>query len=291
MRNGRQFERGRIRVFAHCLIDFLLENLRITPERTNRKSVGLSSVESKTLMDEMRGEVPFRAVFAPVMPHAAVTRQMPHATYQHCSTKMEKTNPTMTEKEQQAAALRYKSWSAAQLVEATTTQESQYLPEAISAIRQELQSRCIGESEIAALERHAQTAAITAKRRITFALFVFIVSALLSSLIALLFGLGDISRGVPAFPPIGFLEAAWGAYGIYVVTKLWRKRYGAPDHAVWLVRLVIPLNILSLLSRNMRDSGALGGAIIVSIIPPILWLIYLERSKRIPEIYPSKPEP
>ncbi|MCX6864789.1 MAG: hypothetical protein NTV46_00980 [Verrucomicrobia bacterium] len=139
------------------------------------------------------------------------------------------------------------------------------IPARSIAIKQELQSRCIGESEIAALERHAQTAAITAKRRITFALFVFIVSALLSSLIALLFGIGDISRGVPAFPPIGFLEAAWGAYGIYVVTKLWRKRYGAPDHAVWLVRLSIPLNILSLLSRNTTDSGALGGAIIVSI--------------------------
>jgi hypothetical protein len=58
-----------------------MKKSRIHFENTNRKSVGLSPVASTTLMDEMRGEVLFSAVFAPVEPHAVVTGQMPHATY------------------------------------------------------------------------------------------------------------------------------------------------------------------------------------------------------------------
>ena len=122
-----------------------------------------------------------------------------------------------------------------------------------------------------------------------FFLNVFIVGAFFSSISAIFLGISDIDRGVPAFPPIGFLECAWGAYGVYVVTVLWCQRYNAPDHAVWFLRISIPLNILSLLSRNMTDAGVLGTFIIVSVIPPILWLIYFERSTNISKFYPSAP--
>ena len=71
------------------LLDILMKKSRIHFGNTNCKSVGLSSVGTATKMDEIRGEVIFRAVFAPVEPHAVVTGQMPHATYQHCSARHE----------------------------------------------------------------------------------------------------------------------------------------------------------------------------------------------------------
>jgi hypothetical protein len=58
--------------------------IRIHFENTNRKSAELSSVETVTKMDKMRGEVVSRATFAPVEPHAVVTGQMPRATQHYC---------------------------------------------------------------------------------------------------------------------------------------------------------------------------------------------------------------
>jgi hypothetical protein len=58
-------------------LDILMEKIRIHFENTNRKSAGLSPI----LMNEMRGEVLFRAAFALDTPRAVVTGQMPHAMY------------------------------------------------------------------------------------------------------------------------------------------------------------------------------------------------------------------
>ena len=192
----------------------------------------------------------------------------------------------MDEKQLKDAEQLYQSWSAAQLLRATTAEKQDYKSEALDLMVRELSRRGVSQSEREGAEREVVQHVEAEKKRLTGIrgfLLLFVIVVVFGSLLYALFGLLFLGAG-GLFILSGVLSLILAGYGFYVFYLLTRIRRTAPQHAERFLIFGFLLSILETLVAatvtHHFDPGALGG-----FMGTLLWLAYLGGSKRVANTY------
>lgn len=111
-------------------------------------------------------------------------------------------------------------------------------------------------------------------------LALFILGIFISSAINIVTSLID-------FVPLGLIDIALGAYGLYVGYMLSKKQPAAVKHAKFYLAAVVVVSTIMLIVIS-QDPYALEGAMTDSargLVYGIIWLLYLSASKRVKATY------
>lgn len=173
---------------------------------------------------------------------------------------------------------RYAQWATEDLVEAVTFEAGGYVPGAVAVMRNVLDARNVSESESLRIQSDIQAereAEATRLGRIRGWLVVFIVLVAVSSLFDLLLGF-VIVGGSGSSLLMGLLVGGAGAFGGYVTFSLIRRQPAAPAYAqAWIVMTLCIDLILTGPSGNLLGS----------VLSALIWVWYLEESKRVAHVY------
>ena len=183
---------------------------------------------------------------------------------------------------------RYRSLSTEELLQATTVEKDDYMPEAIALMTEELDKRNISQLEKAKIQTNIGKKVEEEKKSISGIrglLLLFIIILLFNSLVSLIAGISIVSTTRSLLSTVISLPSFFIAlYGIFVFFLLVLKKQNAPKHATnWIISAFIISLIyaaFSLLATGELPSFLLGQAISAGI-----WLGYFSYSKRIAATY------
>jgi hypothetical protein len=185
---------------------------------------------------------------------------------------------------------RYRTWSAEELHRAVATEASEYTPEALEAIRLELENRGLAPMAVQQGEEPFGEAGASddAPKGIGGWLLVFIIVLAIRSLRDFSFCRVALD---PRFDPfdrmIAGLSTCLGGYGLVCCLLLLAKHRNAPRLAAVYPYCLALLSIVLSVSRLMAHRSPTGPGI--SLVGCGLWLTYLSRSRRVRATYGSNP--
>jgi hypothetical protein len=180
-------------------------------------------------------------------------------------------------------ASRYRRWETADLVRATTVEASNYRPEALAALRHELERRQpIPEAlqdTLGSLEDRLRGV------RGLLALMVFAIG--LESVNLLLEVIRDFQRYSLVTAIItSLIKGGLGLFGLFTCRLLLHIDPHAPRVATVWFMLVMAVSVVSLAARLLTGKAHPAAADVVRL-DPLLWLLYLQMSKRVKITYGS----
>lgn len=195
----------------------------------------------------------------------------------------------MNNKEMTAFLERCRNMSTEDLVSATTVHREDYQPDALSAMDRELASRDVPIDGRQAVEQEIlqKEEVVDQKLRgIRGWLIVFILVVAIGSLVGLLTGIAALMLSQNVLGLLLTLPSVVIAlYGFVAVVLLLRKKPSAPSHAArWMIaNFVYGLIVAVIVWALTRDTS--GFTVLPSPIGVLLWLTYLENSKRVAATY------
>jgi Protein of unknown function (DUF2569) len=183
-------------------------------------------------------------------------------------------------------AATYARWDTADLVRAATTEAFDFTPEALAAMRQELERRGCRAGREQTMAAGAPSISEQVPTGIGGTLLLLIVALGLESILTLLTWLGAL--GALHHPVSRLIGAAWaciGAYGLVCCALLVRKDRRAPRlAALWFIAMVVLGVVTSL--HNYSVTGTLRPLLLLRIsVQSGAWLTYLSVSERVKATY------
>ena len=184
----------------------------------------------------------------------------------------------MTDKEIKRASDIYKKWTDAQLVEATTTQADQYLPEALQAIRMELENRSNSIKQHDILHAAADERRQNDSKRFTAGVLLFIGIIFINALLAIIWGVSQFHTPDRPNATEHIYSLVWGILGVWVGVALVRKCSSAPLQAKLLLWGAILIRLFSAATNHTPET-------LIFLVGPVVLLLYVSRSMRVWSIY------
>jgi hypothetical protein len=180
------------------------------------------------------------------------------------------------------------------LVSATTVHRKDYQDDALCIMDRELTSRNVPAEQKAAIEKEVVQQEQARERRyrgIRGWLVVFILMVAGGSLIDLLSGVAALREAQSFVAVLLILPGVLVAlYGFMAFVLLLRKKSSAPSHAArWMIVNFFYGLIVAIIVYALTRSTA-GFIILPSAAGLLLWLYYLENSKRVAATYERKTE-
>lgn len=177
-------------------------------------------------------------------------------------------------------AVTYARWDTEDLVRAATTKAFELTPEALAAMRQELERR--GRT---AGPKQAMAAGAPSTTGIGGTLLLLIVVLGVVSIQTLLTWVGAL--GTLHHPVSRLIAAAWaciGAYGLVCCALLVLKNRRAPGlAALWFIAVVV-LGVVNAV-HNYSVTGTFTPLLLFALLHSGIWLTYLSISKRVKATY------
>ncbi len=187
---------------------------------------------------------------------------------------------------------RYVSWSTEDLVRSITFERNQYEGEAIALMQNELQKRGTPQDELDAAQENVKNKIAERTRKLTGVrgiLLLFIVLLVFNLLHMLGVGLAGL---IYAFGnPSGVVLAqsacclAVGAYGVYTLVLLLKKRSDAPSHTLRWIYCTLGLGALNLAAGFLVFGKIAFFTTVGPTIFSLVWLTYFTKSKRVAITY------
>ena len=183
-------------------------------------------------------------------------------------------------------AATYARWDTEDLVRAATTEAFEFTPEALTAMRQELERRGYRAGPEQAMAAGAPTILEPVPTGIGGTLLLLIVVLGVESIRTLLAWVGAL--GALHHPVSRLIAAAWvviGGCGLVCCALLVRKDRRAPRFAaLWFIAVAV-LGVINSL-HNDSVTGTLRPLLVLQIILHSgIWLTYLSSSKRVKATY------
>jgi len=182
-------------------------------------------------------------------------------------------------------AATYARWDTEDLVRAATSEAFEFTPEALTAMRQELERRGCTAGREQAMAAGAPTVFEQAPTGIGGTLLLLIVVLGVVSIQTLLTWVGVL--GALHHPGSRLIAAAWacsGAYGLVCCALLVLKDRCAPRlAALWFIAVVVLAVVNSL--HNYSVTGTFTPLFLFTIFHSGIWLTYLSISKRVKATY------
>jgi hypothetical protein len=185
--------------------------------------------------------------------------------------------------DQEDLASPYRWWKTADLVRATTAEASTYTPEALAALRHELERRdTVPEAfqdTLGSLEGQLRGV------RGLLALMLFAIG--FESVYLLLDVIRDFQRYSFVTAVIaGLIKGGLGLFGLFSCRQLLRIDPRAPRVATAWFILVMAVGVVSLSILLLAGKAPPASTLVVRV-EPVLWLLYLQVSKRVKITYGS----
>lgn len=195
----------------------------------------------------------------------------------------------MNDKEMAAFQDRCRNMSTEDLVSATTVHRDDYQPDALSAMDRELASRDVPVDRQQAVEQEIlqkEEAVAQRYRGIRGWLIVFILMVAIGALIRLLTGIAGLMQSQNVLALVLTTPSVLIAlYGFVAVVLLLRKKPSAPSHAArWMIANFVYALIVAVIVWALTHDTS-GFMVLPSAIGVLLWLAYLENSKRVAATY------
>jgi hypothetical protein len=184
----------------------------------------------------------------------------------------------------------YELWTNEELIQAATVERQDYLPEAMIMIEAELVRRHVSSEDSVRIEQEILSGRNLLTQKLTGVdgwLLVFVLIVIGNSIAAILGAVAGVLYnpivGVALLPLL-----VYGAYGLYVFVLLIQWKVNAPRHASrWLIAGFL-LGLLYIAVAYLTS-----GKFILSPLygaPFLIWLQYLNSSKRVAATYSKPPE-
>jgi len=199
----------------------------------------------------------------------------------------------MNERQLKDAEKLYQSWSVPELVRATTVERQDYEPEAVDLMLREISRRGVSESEKEDAAKEVVQRLESEKKRLIGIggfLLVFIIGAICGSLLSMFLGVVLIYEATGVFAFCGALSLALGGYGCYVSYLLIAKRPTAPMHAERLLISGLLLSFFETLIVSLANHRLVGQPL-SGVAGAMVWLVYLNNSRRVANTYGPRKKP